>query len=148
MTLHRWTQSPGIVSPAAHKHACELETRGYTQHEPKDLDDNEGVVVLDGGSGANAPARYHRRGKPGDNGHRPDNVFEAYPDSPWADPLPYADSMVNTGGTSMSRLGIFRLNAPEHFDDVAELYNGRARRHRDEAAAMQPIPTHETNPMS
>ena len=68
--------------------------------------------------------------------------------APMADPLPYADSMVNTGGTSMSRLGIFRLNAPEHFDDVAELYNGRARRHRDEAAAMQPIPTHETNPMS
>ena len=138
----RWTQSPGIVSPAAMENARRLETRGYVQHEPADLDDQEGVVVLDGHSGAHAPARYHRRGEPERDGHRPADVFEAYPDSPWADPLPYADSMIHLGdGRRMSRLGIFRLTAPEHMDDVAELYKGRARRHRDEAQRGATIPS-------
>ena len=145
----RWTQQPELATPPAVETARELEQRFYTQHHPRDLDDREGVIVVDARSGAAAPARYHRAGRPGVDGHRPQHVFDTYPDSPWAQSLSYADTLVDPSERDRSRLGIFRLNHPAHLDDVAALYNGRALRDRDRArfpqlpAEMRTTPIHK-----
>lgn len=139
----RWSQEPNLgtrLHPDAIKTARALEGRGYTQHDREDLDDHEGIVAVSAADGAHAPARYYRRHKPnGENGIRPEHVVEAFPDSPWAEPLSLDDPSAKTEyepGKWMSKVGLFRLNHPTHLDDVAELYNGRARRHRDEARGM------------
>jgi hypothetical protein len=129
----RWTQQPHLASPPAIDTARELEQRFYTQAEPRDLTDREGVIVVDARTGSAAPARYHRRGAPDIHGYRPPDVFEAFPESPWARSLPYADTMMDGRQGPQSRLGIFRLNHNSHVHDVAALYNGRAMQHRDES---------------
>lgn len=137
MLAQRWSQvdpASGLIHPDAIAVARDLEGSGYTQHNPDDLDDHEGIVAVSGADGSHAAARYYRQHEPGEHGQRAQHVIESWPESPFAERIAYADTLrEHVPGKSVSRLGLFRLNAPEHLDDIMALYNGRAQRHMDEA---------------
>ena len=135
MTDDRWALRLAGLHPDAIARAKDLEAEGYTQHDPEELNDREGVMLLAGHSGALAPARYHRQGLPDERGSRPQHEFESWPESPFSRKLPYSDSLTRVGGKLTPRIGIFRLNSPEHERHVAALYDRRAERHRTEAQA-------------
>ncbi len=128
--MPRWSQGEH-VHPKARETAQELERRGYVQAYPDELDDREGVIVVAGHDGSHAPARYYRHTQPDEKGLRRRHEFESWPESAHAERIAYDDT--KDGDTH--RLGIFRLTAPEHMNDIAALYDGRIRRHREESAA-------------
>jgi hypothetical protein len=134
MTDDRWSQRLAGLHPDAIARAKDLENEGYTQHGIDELKDREGVLLVAGHSGAVAPGRYHRLGKPDERGARKRDVIESWPESPWANRLPYSDCLAG-GDPAQARLGFFRLNSPDHERHVAALYDRRASRHRTEAQA-------------
>lgn len=136
MVDDRWSLHKGrLIHPDAVAQAKRLEQAGYTQHEHDELRDGEGVIVVAAHNGALAPARYFRAYRPGEHGKRQEHVLEAWPDSPFRSAIAYADTMHEPiPGKQMSRVGIFRLNAPEHTDDVARLYDERAKQHAEQAS--------------
>jgi hypothetical protein len=116
--------------PDAIAQARALEAHGYGEIQPKDLNDEDDVMLVSHSDGGVAPARYHRVGDDVDHlGNRKEHVFEVYPGSPYSDTLPYADTLRETPeGEKRSRLGIFRPSKPEHALHGPLLYDIRAQR--------------------
>jgi hypothetical protein len=115
--------------PDAIAEAKALEAHGYGEIEPKDLNDQDDVMVVSHQNGGVAPARYHRVGDDVDHlGHRSEHVFETYPGSPYSDTISYANTMRETPeGEMRSRIGIFRPSKPEHALHGPLLYDARDR---------------------
>jgi hypothetical protein len=144
-TYFRWSQEPdgsARLHPEALAKAKELESRGYTQHSQDDLQDQEGVVAISCHTGAHGPARYFRRYKPDDKGVQLENVLEAYPDSPFASSISLNNKSTHIEyepGRTMSKIGMFRLNSPEHIDDIFAMYRQRATRHQEKVQQQKKL---------